>query len=94
MKLTTQKLGLLSITLVCSAVITSCGQQDKTPPTQTNTPDITQPEILQHLAEIKVTNPSKFKRESQPVYVSFYDLGLAENAIERVNLSVKIQQQR
>lgn len=89
MKLTTKKLGLLSITLVCSAVITSCSQQDKTPPTQTHTADITQPEILQHLAEIKVTNPSKFKRESQPVYVSFYDLGLAENAIETVNLSVK-----
>jgi len=30
----------------------------------------------QHIANVSVTNPSNFAREQQPVYLSYYDLGL------------------
>lgn len=50
--------------------------------------DNTQTDNKGHLATVKVSNPSKQARELEPLYFSFYDLGVDQNAVQ--NLAVKL----
>lgn len=82
MKLTNKKLGLLSITFACSTGLFSCSYQEEIS-------ENSRLPALEHIAELDVANPSNFKRDLQPILVSFYDLGLAENNPDVANFIVK-----
>ncbi|NQZ90054.1 MAG: glycoside hydrolase family 88 protein [Colwellia sp.] len=77
MKFNAKILGYFTVSLTCTTLLNACAPSN-TSSEQLITvvkDDIQTPET--NVAQLKVTNPSKFGRESQAIYTSFYDLGLS-----------------
>lgn len=53
-------------------------------------PSVEAPSAPEVIAELELSSPSEFPREKDPIYVSYYDLGLAENDPRIPKLSMRI----
>jgi len=75
MKINRKSPALTTVTCI-SALVCGCGNVAVEQPTTSN------------VAQITVANPSNFERQQQPIYLSYYDLGLADNDLALKNLQV------
>jgi unsaturated rhamnogalacturonyl hydrolase len=66
----------LLVTSVLSAGILACSPQIPTTAKNTAQQPSSDKIVESHVGKVNVTNPSTFERLQQPVYLSFYDLGL------------------
>ena len=81
-------ISLTTLTMLSSSLI-ACGSD-----TSSSTPaaeELTKPEI--YIANIQVKNPSLFVRKQQPIYLSYYDLGLSTTDKNLNQLQVMQQDQ-
>jgi rhamnogalacturonyl hydrolase YesR len=79
--------SLATITIL-SSFLMACGDESK----PTNTDDIENKKTEQFIANLHVKNPSSFVRQQQPIYVSFYDLGLSAADENLAQLQVSQQE--
>lgn len=59
--------------LTLSSLLLACGQQQTT---EQHVDDQHQLPQSQHVASVEIANPSEFARAQQPIFLSYYDLGL------------------
>ncbi|MGL1956872.1 MAG: glycoside hydrolase family 88 protein [Colwellia sp.] len=70
---------LINATALLSLALVGCGEQSTTSPQIVDKSPITSLSSENaEIAQLEVVNPSTFARNDEPIYVSYYDLGLLE----------------
>ena len=76
--------NLSALLIMTCATLSGCGQTDKSRSSAANHNSRV---ANQFVAQVEVHNPSDFSRAKQPVYLSFYDLGLGQDSHQYLQVS-------
>ncbi|MGJ8693835.1 MAG: DUF4861 family protein [Thalassotalea sp.] len=83
------KIATITAVTCISTLLNACNSE--TPNTTVIAIDKDRDESLTFIANVSVTNPSNFVRAQQPIYISYYDLGLSSADKSLSNLRVTYQ---
>ncbi|MBV1908058.1 MAG: glycoside hydrolase family 88 protein [Kangiellaceae bacterium] len=87
--ITSKCLFFITVPLLTAFFTASCGETSG-PASELDSFDKKAATKSTQIAQVELTNPSVFARNDQPVYISYYDLGISKNNQQAIELFVSV----